>query len=378
MKNKLHDTVVILNQASGYLQLDMLHAYSKKYKCCVLIAGSLVTRSSSFQEDWIFHRVCVYDRKTTFRRIYTWLAGTLGMLWIVLTRYRKAHIVAITNPPFSVFIPWFLRCSYDIVIYDMYPDALVEYNFTTRSSIFYRLWSFLNRFTFRGARKVFALTEGMKERANHYMSSSNNVEVVHLWSNSEDFEYVKRSDNFILKKTQSQDKFTIVYSGNLGLTHPLEKLVNLAGYLEPTEFSIIIIGEGAKTNRLKQLVQDLGYEHVYFLPWQPIEYFSHNLHAADINVVTLDQKASNLSIPSKTFNILTIGNPILAICSKQSALANIVYKYNCGIVSDGCNMEEVAKKIKVFKETPAELKRLRMNSEKASRSFTKTNAEAYL
>jgi hypothetical protein len=34
------DTVVILDQASGYLQIDMLNALSKKYKKCVIIAGT--------------------------------------------------------------------------------------------------------------------------------------------------------------------------------------------------------------------------------------------------------------------------------------------------------------------------------------------------
>lgn len=371
-------TVVILDQASGYLQLDMFEAYSNKYNHRALIAGSLVERGNPLPDDVKWHRICAYDRSTAFKRIYTWLAGTLGMFWIVLTRYRRAHIVAITNPPFSIFVPWLLRCSYDIIIYDIYPDALVEYNYTKRSSFLYRFWGYLNRFAFNGARKVFTLTEGMKERAAQYMDTSSKLEVVHLWSDSGDFEFVKRSENNILKETESKDKFTIVYSGNLGLTHPIEKLVELAEFLDPKEFSIIIIGGGAKKKKLEQLTRDRGYEHVHLLPWQPIEYLSHNLYAADLNVVTLDLQASNLSIPSKTFNILTVGNPILAICSKGSALASIIDKYQCGLVSEGNNIKEVAEYIKKLKENPNELRRLQNNSKKASQSFSRTNAEAYL
>ena len=45
-------TVVILDQASGYLQIDMLDALSKKYEKCVIIAGSIVERETKLSEDY--------------------------------------------------------------------------------------------------------------------------------------------------------------------------------------------------------------------------------------------------------------------------------------------------------------------------------------
>ena len=376
---KLPKQVVILDQASGYLQIDMLEAYRSKYDERVIVAATIVERGTPLSKEVKWHKIKKYNRTSTFQRIYTWLIATLQMLWIVAVRYRKSHIVAITNPPFSIYIPWILGVkSYDIIVYDAYPDALVNFGFTQKGSFIYRLWSKLNEKAYARAHRIFTLTNGMKELVSEYIADSSRIEVVHLWSDAGDFKSVLPADNEILAKTKSHDKFCLVYSGNLGLTHPVEKLIELASLIDPAKFSVIIIGGGAKEKLLKEMQRERQYPHVHILPWQPIEILSHSLNAANISVVTLDAEASNLSIPSKTFNILSVGNPVLGICELDSGLAEVITENNCGIVSDGQNLKSLANQIKEL-EASEELQRsLQANSFKASKSFTKANATKYL
>lgn len=376
--SKRIDTVVILDQASGYLQIDMLEAYSKRFKNRSIIAGTIVERGTLLSNEICWHRITKYNRSTTFKRLYTWLKGTLDMFWIVLIYYRKAHIVAITNPPFSVFVPWLLRCSYDVVVYDMYPDALVHYGYVKRTGFIFKFWEYLNKRVFKNAKRVITLTEGMADLVNAYMPKGKTAEIIPLWSDSGDFQKIPRSENKILQQTNSINKFVIVYSGNLGTTHPVEKLVELAEFLDPHLFSIIIIGDGAKKKKLLEICNSKQLPHVYLLPWQPIEMLSHNLYAGDLNAVTLDEQASDLSIPSKTFNILSIGNPIFGICSKNSALAKLILKNNCGIVASTSEMEIAAEQIKTLQASETLLISLKNNSVFANKNFTKVNAEKYL
>lgn len=372
------DTVVILDQASGYLQIDMLEAYANRYKNRAIVAGSIVERGTPLPSGVKWHKINTYNRDTSVKRIWSWLLGSINMFWVVLRWYRKAHIVAITNPPLSVFVPWMLKCSYDIVIYDIYPDALAHYGYANRKSLVYKVWAKLNRRAFQKAQRIFTLTKGMKELADKYTKDKEKVEVVPLWSGASDFQFVARKDNHILKETGSVDKFNIVYSGNLGLTHPIEKLIELAEYLDPDRFSIIIIGGGAKKQQLEKLSKQKQLPNVHLLPWQPIERLTHNLYAADINVVTLDKAASDLSIPSKTFNILTIGNPILGICSEDSALAELLREHNCGVLSNGADMGNIASEIIKHQENPALMEEMRRNSAKAALNFSRDNALKYL
>ena len=371
--------VVILDQASGYLQIDMLEAYRSTYDHRSIVAATIVERGTPLPKDVNWHKIKKYNRTSTFQRIYTWLIATLQMLWIVAVRYRKSHIVAITNPPFSIYIPWFLGVkSYDIIVYDAYPDALVNFGYTQKGSLIYRLWSKLNIKAYTKAHRIFTLTKGMKELVSEYIIDSSKIEVVHLWSDAGDFKSVLPADNEILAKTKSHDKFCLVYSGNLGLTHPVEKLIELASLLDPTKFSVIIIGGGAKEKLLKKMQTERQFPHVHILPWQPIEILSHSLNAADISVVTLDAEASNLSIPSKTFNILSVGNPVLGICELDSGLAEVITENNCGIVSNGHDLKSLARQI-IKIEASHDLQRtLKANSLEASKRFTKANAFKYV
>lgn len=379
MSNSLNSTVVILDQASGYLQIDMLEAYSAKYSKRVILAGTIIERGTPLSKSVKWHKIPIYKRDNSFKRIFSWLKGSLAMFWIVLVHYRKAHIVAITNPPFTVFIPWLLGCSFDLLIYDIYPDTLVQYGYAKKTGIIYKVWAKLNRIAFKKARKIYTLTEGMKRLTSSYVVEPNKeVMVVPLWSEASDFEEIKKEDNLILKETNSQNKFVLVYSGNLGLTHPIEKLVELGDYLDPIKFSILIIGGGAKQKILEKLIKEKGHQHVSLLPWQPIEMLAHNLYAADINLVTLDSEASDLSIPSKTFNILSIGNPVLGICSQNSGLAELIEGNKCGLISDGLDIEELSKKIRLLEENRDELITLKKNSLKASQFYTKENAKAFV
>lgn len=377
MQNK-PDTVVILDQASGYLQLDMLEAYAEKYPHRGIVAGTIVERGTPLAPEVKWHRITKYNRSTTGKRLYTWLAGTMGMFWVVLKQYRKAHIVAITNPPFSIFVPWLLGCSYDVVVYDMYPDALVHYGYTKKSGIIYRSWAALNKKVFAKANRVITLTQGMAALVNAYMPEDRKAEIIPLWSDAADFQEIPRAENRILQQTNSIDKFTIVYSGNLGTTHPVEKLVELAECLDADKFAVIIIGEGAKKKRLEELCAVKNLPHVHLLPWQPVEYLSHNLYAGHINAVILDEQAGDLSIPSKTFNILSIGNPLLGICTEQSGLGRLITANGCGLIALPDPMKEVAAQLVHLEANPEVLRHLKENSEKSSLLFSKKNAKRYL
>jgi len=107
-----------------------------------------------------------------------------------------------------------------------------------------------------------------------------------------------------------QDKFIIMYSGNLGKTHNIETLVSLAEILKDESYYILIIGGGTQFTSIQALIEQKKLKNIKLLPWQPVEKLPFTLASADIGVVSLGSKASNLSIPSKTFNLMSVGTYI--------------------------------------------------------------------
>ena len=66
------------------------------------------------------------------------------------------------------------------------------------------------------------------------------------------------------------------------------------------------------------------------LPWQPAEMLPYTLSAADMAIVTLGTEASKLSVPSKIYNFMSVGVPVLSISDNTSELSVLINKYELG------------------------------------------------
>ena len=375
-KNK---TVVILDQASGYLQIDMLDALSTKYDKCAIIAGTIVERETKLSEKYKWHKITKYNKSTAFKRIYTWLAATIQMFFIVLWKYRNARIIAITNPPSAPLVPYLLRANYDILVYDLYPDALVNFNYITKDGWANKVFTHFTKKMFKKANTLYTLTPELAKETSKY-AEGKEIKIVPIWTNNEFFPQIDRNENLIFKKLGiAKDTFVICYSGNLGKTHPIEKLVDLAhAFKNEPDFYFLVIGGGHKYELIHKLIEEQKLTNIQLLPWQPIELLPHNMQVGNLNVVTLDEGAADLSIPSKTFNLLSVGKPILAICSKRSALANLLERSNCGRAFEANEINEIKNFIYQLQNEPDTYKAYSENAKKASNNFTKENAMQFL
>jgi glycosyltransferase involved in cell wall biosynthesis len=373
------NTVVILDQASGYLQIDMLDALSTKYDRCVIIAGSIVERETKLSSNYKWHKIIKYNKSSAFKRIYTWLVATLQMFFIVLWKYRNARIIAITNPPSAPLIPYLLGANYDILVYDLYPDALVNFNYITKDGFVNKVFTHFTKKMFKKANTLYTLTPELAKETSKY-TKGKEIKIVPIWTNNDFFPNIERHENQIFEKLGiTKESFVICYSGNLGKTHPIEKLVDLAiAFKNEPVFYFLVIGGGHKYELINKLIEEQKLTNITLLPWQPIELLPHNMQVGNLNVVTLDEGAADLSIPSKTFNMLSVGKPILAICSKKSALSNLLERSNCGKAFEANEVNEIKNFVYQLQNESDTYQAYSENAKKASNNFTKENAMQFL
>jgi glycosyltransferase involved in cell wall biosynthesis len=67
------------------------------------------------------------------------------------------------------------------------------------------------------------------------------------------------------------------------------------------------------------------------LPFEPRERFAEMLAAADVCLVTQNRQSHGFSLPSKIFNFMASGRPILAVTPPKSEIANLVNRGQCGV-----------------------------------------------
>ena len=191
------------------------------------------------------------------------------------------------------------------------------------------------------AKFVIYISEGMRVPLAKYVDESK-LKYVGLWSN-----LTNELDNFkfsnIRNKFQIEDELLLVYSGNLGAQHPVEKIIDLAKIVGNQKIKFIICGSGSKFNLLEKEIKNANLENVKLISRLQQNEYLNLLYSGDFMFVTNSLGAANLSIPSKLFDITAFEKPILTLCSPNSELFNIVEKYNIGYnidISDFHDFEE--------------------------------------
>ena len=198
------------------------------------------------------------------------------------------------------------------------------------------------------------------------------------WSGSSQFCPVAKENNPFLKQYDIGSKFVVLYSGNIGYTHSVEVLVEVAKtMIDDTDVLFLIIGRGKKKREIEQMVKELGLTNVMILDYQPVEMLPYSLGAADLGVVTLDENVAAVSVPSKTFNLFAVGAPLLAIATEQTEMYRLLTRYDNGRCIPKSNVADIKKFIQQLKKDLDLHHNMRDNSLKASRDFTVKNAELY-
>jgi hypothetical protein len=91
-------------------------------------------------------------------------------------------------------------------------------------------------------------------------------------------------------------------------------------------------------------------------------------------VVSLGKEASTLSVPSKTFNLLSVGAPLICITSADSELAALVKQYQLGECFDAVETNRMIEFIYSVKSNKNYQSALQQNALKASKDFGPENA----
>ena len=242
----------------------------------------------------------------------------------------------------------------------------------------YKKWGKWNNKLFARANKIFTLSDGMKKQLSLYINNDKIVSIPN-WSASTKLHPIKKEDNIFIQNNNLIDKFIVMYSGNIGNTHNVEYIIEVAKKLKDNNnIQFLIIGEGGKKKILENKVAEYELSNCSFLTWQNVDMMPYSLASADIAVVTLNDDTAALSVPSKTYNLLAVGAPLLCIASEKTELYKLVSEYNNGKCFDKNAVEEMSKYILNIYNNSSLKNELSKNSLDAAKQFTYKNAEQYV
>ena len=169
-------------------------------------------------------------------------------------------------------------------------------------------FSLLSKKLYRTVDHTITISDSIKETLIKKRVSADKISVVHNWAKKEDetFPII----NF-KEKYQLEDKFVVLYAGNIGKFQNVKMILEVAKLVSNPEIVFVIQGDGIERKELEKIATDNKIKNVLFLPQVPLVYMPGTYRAVDINLVTLKPTIYKTALPSKLAFCLNTNVPYL-------------------------------------------------------------------
>ncbi|OOC59301.1 glycosyltransferase family 4 protein [Paenibacillus ihbetae] len=271
---------------------------------------------------------------------------------LAMLRQKDAQIIyTVSTPPIIGGLigsigKFFKRVKHIYNIQDFNPEQAEAVSYMKNKAI-YRAARWLDTMNCKYADHIVTVGHDMQEtlqkRFSNWEATANSV--INNWTDEQDIVPLTKDHpkvNEFIKNQGWENKFIIMYSGNMGLYYDLENLIKITKDLSKYEDIIFVfIGDGAVKSEMEAYVRTNRLKNVSFLPFQPKSEIKYTLNAADLHLVVNQKGIKGVSVPSKIYGVMAAGKPILGVLERGSEACLLIEKSGCGVVVEPQNYREI-------------------------------------
>ena len=308
---------------------------------------------------WV-HRVpgLSFSRDSHGRRALAYLSLYPRLLSRALLLPTPDVIVTKTDPPMlKVLGPVLGRLTGAATIHwaqDLYPEVAEALDVISKEGWLANTMRSLSTWALRGHDHVVAVGRCMKRRIAARGIAPDKISVIPNWA-PETVHPVPHDQNAFRKAQGWEDKTVVMYSGNMGLAHPFEVILDAAAQLREDRPDMVFafVGEGPRKAWIAEQVAARGLSNVQLLPFQPKARLAESLSAADVHLVTMQPEVEGLVVPSKVYGVLAAHRPCVFLGPEGSEAAQRIRELNAGTVLPNPTPSAVAQALTQEVEKPA-------------------------
>jgi glycosyltransferase involved in cell wall biosynthesis len=332
LKNKILWIVTELfppdETSTSYILGQIANAMAKKYQVKIICGPEIYDKRKKLDENNHFcldKSIEVFrangadlDKNTTKGKALSFLLMSKRMISLVKQHVRKDDkVLMVTNPAPLVVLMSRLKkkvgFELNILVHDVFPEN------TKPAGLKLPLYGMIKHVfdkAYSRADQLIALGRDMKDvLEKKVLNSSENIPKITIIENWADI-------NGIKSQSMPQGKIVLEYAGNIGRVQGLDKVIEQL----PESVDFHIYGTGSMEETLKKMNHPRVFFHGPYFRSQQNEV----LAACHIALVTLQEGMYGLGVPSKTYNILASGRPILFFGPKNSEIDLLVREKRIG------------------------------------------------
>jgi colanic acid biosynthesis glycosyl transferase WcaI len=258
-----------------------------------------------------------------FRRMLSFISFALTSLlhahWL-----RDRDVVYVYGTPMTVclaalYLRWVHRVPFVLHVQDLWPESVVDSGMIRSAWLRHAATFVLDlalRWVYRNAAHIVAIAPSMAVTLRSRGPSPDAVSVVYNWA-MDRAPSVQAAALDFRNRVSSDDRWLLLYAGNVGVMQDIETIVEAAHVLGPDAgIDFVIVGDGASLAGVKDLAHLRRVPHLTFVDRIPFHEMGPIYAAADFQLVTLlDREVFRGTIPSKVGASLAAGLPIITTVS---------------------------------------------------------------
>ncbi len=330
-----------------------------------------------FRDGLHIHR-CVsttFDKNRFLLRLVNILTISVSLTLAAARLMRRGDLaLVVTNPPLLPFLVELVcllkgaRCM--VRLDDLYSEMLVASGMLSRKSMRYRFLARCSRWLYRHADALVVLGTDMKQLVCQRCGApEHKVLVIPNWSDSEEVRPSPSASNPLLQQLGLEQKFVVLCAGNLGRVQAIESLVAAARRLQNySHIHFLFIGTGSKSAWLEKQKRLGNLQNLTLLPPRPRHDQNLFLNACNIGVTALIKGMWGAAVPSRLYNLLAAGKPVLVVGHPASEAALVVQQQKIGWVAPPEAPDEIANTLLAASTRPGLLAHMGQNARRLAQT----------
>ena len=302
-------------------------------------------------------RVALYPNhdSSALKRILNYISFAFMAMLFGIFATKKADVIYAYHPPLTVgvaavFIKLFCRTPIVYDIQDMWPDTLKATGMLNNNKIL-NIIGLVCKLVYRFVDHIVVLCPGFKKLLIERNVPKEKISVIYNWC---DEQGLTQAEPAKLEYRQfMQNKFNIVFAGNMGKAQALDIILEVAKNLQDfPDIQFVFVGGGTETDRLKQRSINEGIPNAIFIPRMPMAEVGGVLELSNLLLVHLKKDPLfEITVPSKTQAYMAMGKPILMAVAGDAA--ELVQKAQCGCIAISEDAASIQQAILEIYQLPA-------------------------
>jgi colanic acid biosynthesis glycosyl transferase WcaI len=296
-------------------------------------------------------------------RLVAWSIYTLWT-WARLAAVRPGDVVFLRLPPLQLGVTGLLArrlrgARVVLNIQDIHPDLSIESGLL-RNPFLIRLAQAFEKWIYKHSDEILVISAGFRRNLLAKGVPAGKITILPNWVDTE-FLRPRPRDNGLARRLELAGRFVLMYSGTISISSSvtLERVLEAAALLaDDPDIRLVLVGEGLKKPDLEAKAAALRLTNAVFVPFQPYPDLPDLLGSADVLLVPLDKEKSLLSVPSKLYNFMSAGRPILGLAQPESEVFELLRDTGCGVCAPPDDPQAIAAAVRALKADAAGRERM--------------------